>query len=932
MKNIKSAVHFFSCNQSVDSKIDKKLLGIRGKQANEFAVLKLPILPGIILDASIVQNLKDKKLYSVLSPYLDKFSQEVHKQYDSNKDPMLLKIVVSPNLLIANYPALHNFGLTKFTVEGFEEKVGKAFAANEVLFLLNGILNIRLKIAELEGDSGETARLDEKIKDIQKQLNAGTIKESAVQIMETYSSLLPENFFEDAQVQLETSLKLISRLIEIEEDNEDDVALLIQPMVYGNYGKNSYSGSFFSRNIVTGEKKLQGQFYQEKFNEIDAQGKDINSISPAYLKKLQEIAWVLEDHSKEIRNIRFTIESGKLWLIEQKSVEAKSTISLVRLLLDLYERKVVDAEYVIKTVKPGQLNEILHPVIDITSTKSLKKSTGGIAGSPGAAVGRVYFTADSLIEAQRAAKMEGRDTRCILCMPATYAGDVKAIEVSAGVLSNEGGYAAHASVVARQYGKISLVRPDLKIMQNKAVLDGQTIKEGDYITLSVPYYGDSALYLGAAELIEPDPEKSGLLDFVALAKSFLKDFHVRANADSPRDAELALAFGADGVGLCRTEHMFFHEKRINIFREMILAETKEERVKVLAKLKKMQTDDFYGILKKMQGKEVTVRLLDAPLHEFLPHNGTELDAFVKYLSVEKKKKVNKKTLQDSIDMLSEINPMLGHRGCRIAISYPEIYAMQIEALFQAAYKLKKEKVEVHPEIMIPLVMNFRELKQIIYGKKIEGHSYLGIDGIEEKIREEMKAEPVDYKMGTMIELPAAALSANEIAKYAQFFSFGTNDLTQTTLGLSRDDFNSFMPDYTLYDLIDGNPFAILDSRVKDLIRMAISRGRLTRPDIKLGLCGEHGARPENVRFCMESGLNYVSCSSYSVPIALLSIAQIEIENAEKQGKKPERKNVIKTAGIKPAAKGSAAKSGTAKKTVKTPEKKPAAAKKQSKKK
>lgn len=908
MKNIKNAIHFFSNKQAVNAKIDKKLLGIRGKQANEFAVLKLPILPGVILDASIVQNLKNEKLYSALSPYLDKFSQEVHKKYGDNKDPMLLKIVVSPNLLIANYPALHNFGLTKSTAAGFEAKVGKAFAANEVLFLLNGILNICMKIAEIEENEKEVELLTERIQIIKKKLKAGNIKESAQKIMDDNSGLLPEGFFEDAEIQLEASLKLISRLISIEEDNEDDVAVLIQPMVYGNYGKDSYSGSFFSRNIVTGDKKLQGQFYQEKFNEINAQGKDINSISPAYLKKLQEIAWILEDYSREIRNIRFTIESGKLWLIEQKSVEAKSTISLVRLLLDLYERKVVDAEYVIKTVKPGQLNEILHPVIDITSTKNLKKSTGGIAGAPGAAVGRVYFTANSLIEAQRAAKMEGRDTRCILCMPATYAGDVKAIEVSTGVLSNEGGYAAHASVVARQYGKISLVRPDLKIMQNKAILDGHTINEGDYITLNVPYYGDSTLYFGAAELIEPNPEKSGLLDFVALAKSFLKDFHVRANADSPRDAELALAFGAEGIGLCRTEHMFFNEKRINIFREMILAETQAERVKVLEKLKKMQADDFYGILKTMKGKEVTIRLLDAPLHEFLPHNSMELDAFVKYLSVEKKKKVNKKTLQDAIDMLSEINPMLGHRGCRIAISYPEIYAMQIEAIFEAAYKLKKEKIEVYPEIMIPLIMNFRELKQIVYGKKIEGHAYLGIDSIEENIRKKLKTDPIGYKMGTMIELPAAALSANEIAKYAQFFSFGTNDLTQTTLGLSRDDFNSFMPDYTMYDLIDGNPFAILDSRVRDLIQLAINRGKLTRPDINLGLCGEHGARPENVKFCMEAGLNYVSCSSYSVPIALLSIAQLEIENAEKQGLKPVRKEISKTSAVqtkKQASKGKA---------------------------
>ena len=493
----------------------------------------------------------------------------------------------------------------------------------------------------------------------------------------------------------------------------------------------------------------------------------------------------------------------------------------------------------------------------------------------------------------------------------------KGIEVSTGVISNEGGYSAHASVVARQYGKISLVRPDMKISGKKAVIEGVTINEGDYITLNVPYYGDSTVYFGEANLIEPDPKTSGLLDFISLAKGFLSDFHVRANADSPRDAQLALGFGADGIGLCRTEHMFFNEKRINSFREMILAPSETERKKVLDKLQKLQTEDFYGIFKAMDGKEVTIRLLDAPLHEFLPHNDAELDGFVKYLATQKKK-VNKKDLAAEIEKLSEINPMLGHRGCRIAITYPEIYAMQIKAIFEAAYKLKKEKVDVRPEIMIPLIMNFRELKQIIYGKKIEGHTYAGIASIAEEVKAAVKGGDLDYKVGTMVELPASALSADEIAKYAEFFSFGTNDLTQTTLGLSRDDFNSFMPDYTMYDLIDGNPFAVLDSRVRDLIEIAIQRGKLTRPDLHLGLCGEHGARPENVRFCMEAGLNYVSCSSYSVPIALLSIAQVELENAEKAGIKlePKIRPIPNSAAAKPAKSPKAVEKKGAAKTAK----------------
>ena len=893
--NMSKSIHFFSNKESLKSNIDKTILGIRGRQLNEFSELGLPIVPGLVMDATITQSLQQTNVVPLLKPFLKKMGEAVKKEFGDAENPLLLKLVISSNMVIANYPTLHNFGLAKTTIGGFEQKVGKDFASHEVLFLLRGIFSILYKLAELQEDNVKQELYRVQLQNVENELKKEKRQESGAAVMDMYQAYLPQEFFSTPEVQLNQTIQMISTLLSLEPDNENDVALLIQPLVYGNYDKESFSGRFFSRNIVTGEKKLQGMFFQEKFDEVDAVGKDINDIKPVYLKQLEAIAWQLEDYSKDVREIRFTIEAGKLWLIEQKSVEAKSTIALVHFLLDLYNRKIVDAEYVVKNVKPGQLNEILHPVINMSSVKNLQFSKGGIAGAPGAAVGRVYFSADSLIEAQRIAHLQSADTRCILCVPASYAGDVKAIEVSTGVLSNEGGYSAHASVVSRQYGKISLVRPDMKIMANKAIIDGVTIKEGDYVTLQVPYYGESTLYFGAAELIEPDPKTSGLLDFIELTRSFIQDFHVRANADSPRDAALAVSFGAEGIGLCRTEHMFFEAKRINLFREMILSETTEERIKVLNKLQKVQMEDFYGIFKVMNGREVTIRLLDAPLHEFLPHNDAELDGFIEYLKTDKKKAASKKALSEAIALRAEVNPMLGHRGCRIAISYPEIYAMQIRAIFEAAYKLQKEDVETHVEIMVPIVMNFRELKQIAYGKKIEGHSYLGIRAIEQEIRTQLKAKPIDFKIGTMIELPVAALSAGEIARYAEFFSFGTNDLTQTTLGLSRDDFNSFMPDYTLYDLIDGNPFAILNPGVRELISIAIERGRLTRPDIKLGLCGEQGARPENIPFCMQAGLHYVSCSSYSVPIALLSIAQAELEKAESEGRKLAQKKTSKKA-------------------------------------
>ncbi len=874
-------VHFFSQNDVIKDAVDKNLLGMRGKQTNEFAELQFPILPGFIIDSSIASKLEKEAVIEVITPFIKKIEKYVDKRFNDSKEPMLFKIVISPNLAISNYPALHNFGLTYNTVDGFSEFVGEHFCAHEIAFMLRGYLKIEEKIAEFEGKAKEQQKFKEIIHELSKMLDNETIETKPKVLMDTYTPILPKGFFVDAWKQIEIALKRISYLLYLDEQDDPETALIVQPMVYGNYDKKSCSGYFYTRNIVTGEKQLQGEFFVEHFDEVGAEGNDINKINPQHLKQLQKLAQTLEDHQKEIRLIRFTIEKDKLWLLEQRQVMAKSVQADLQLLLDLNKRKVVDDEFVIRSLQPGQLNEILHPIVNLTSVKKLKGVSGGIAGAPGAAIGRVYFSTEALIDAYRSAQQKNEDKRLILCMPATYAEDVKAIELATGVLSCEGGYSAHASVVARQYGKVSLVKPDMKIRGKKATIGSLVINEGDYITINVPYYGDCQIWLGKAELIEPDPAESGLLELIALVKKHMKNFHVRVNADNPRDAALALQFGADGIGLCRTEHMFFNEKRINVFREMILADDTASRQKALDKLEVMQKDDFYNIFKIMAGKEVTIRLLDAPLHEFLPHNDAELMSFLNYLtggsSKKSSKAISKAELQARINTLAEINPMLGHRGCRIAVSYPEIYQMQVRAIFKAAYQLQKEKVDVHPEIMIPIVMNASELKLIVFGKKIEGKVYKGLVDIEEELRKELKASPLNYKVGTMIELPAAAITSDEIAKYAEFFSFGTNDLSQTTLGISRDDFNRFMPDYSLYDLLEGNPFSQLAQPVKELIEISVKRGKMTRPTLVCGLCGEHGANPVNIRFCMDAGLHYVSCSPYSVPIACLSIAQIEME-------------------------------------------------------
>jgi pyruvate, orthophosphate dikinase len=880
---MKKNIHFFDQGEANVKPQVLERIGIRGRLAMDLADLDLPILPGFIIDADVCTHLADFDIWAALRPWMDRLAKLTGKSFGDVDNPMLVKIVISPNLVIASYPTLHNFGLTEKTLPGFNRYVGENFGWHELQFLARGSLEIEMAIAELENKEKEAKALKQAIKELDVELNSSVDAKKRKASAARYMTMLPKGYFADPFDQLEIALKRISHLLSINDQNQEDTALLIQPMVYGNYGKDSSNGQFYTRNIVTGAKEIQGEFFQGKFNAIGTSGQNIADISKTYHAELEKIARKVEDHFKELRSIRFTVENKRLWLIDQRSVMTKSTQADIQLLLDLHARKIVSDQYVVKQIKPGQLNEILHPIIDFTTVKGMPLLSGGITGAPGAAIGRVYFSTEGLLEAHKLAHQKGQDTKMILCLPASFAEDVKAIEVATGVLSTEGGYSAHASVVARQYGKVSLVKPEMKIKGNRATIGDKVIKEGDYITLNVPFYGAPSMYLGKAELIEPDPEESGMLDFLDLVEKFVSGFHVRANADKPRDAALARKFGAKGIGLVRTEHMFFEEKRINVFREMVLSDSVDERKKALARLLPMQKADFYKLLKIMEGYPVIIRLLDAPLHEFLPHNDQELERFMKYLNVGKKGagKVSEKDVRARSESLHEFNPMLGHRGCRIAVSYPEIYEMQVRAIFEAVYTLRKEGVKVEPEIMIPIIMNENELKLIIYGKKIEGKHIRGLLDVEREVRDSFKAKAAPYKIGTMVELPAAALGAGDLAHYAQFFSFGTNDLTQTTIGLSRDDFNGFMPDYTQFDLLEGNPFQNLNPQVRELIALAVKRGKMTRPDLEVGLCGEHGAIPENIRFCMEAGLDYVSCSPYQVPLSKLAIAQIMIERNAK---------------------------------------------------
>ena len=863
MSNI---IYFNKELKDVNEKVLAKT-GIRGRRAVELAAMGLPIVPGFIIDSDLTMKLPQVNIKEKISSYIEQLEKETKKKFGDSKKPMMLKLVLSSELNVPFFPSIHNIGMNNDTVEAFGEYTGKDFAYGEYLFLMR---NIARKLYDFN---------DDKVKGIESTLSKKPTIDQIKKTIELYKKEFGADFSDDLFDQLVFIMKKSAeKYCDSDIDVDNSLSIMIQAMVYGNFGENSYAGNYFTRNIVTGDSEIQGDFLKNEFDFSGGKANDIKKIDKKYFDKFSQIARKVEENFKEIRNIKFTIEEGDFWLVEQREVDEKSTQSQIKTLLDLNKSKVITDEFLIKTIKPGQLNELLHPVIDPRTIKNTKTIKGGIAGSTGAAIGRVFFSTPKLLEEYKKAIMKGGDTNMILILTSSFAEDVKAIEVAQGVVTCEGGFSSHAPVVARSLGKVAMVQPEMKIKGNSFTLGGKTVKEGDYISINVPYYEDPTIYLGKVGLIEPDFKNNGLLDFLEIVEKYIGNFNVRANADQERDALVAKEFKAHGIGLCRTEHMFFNEKRIMKFREMIIAESLEERLKALDLLKPMQRSDFYDLFKTMAGKPVTIRLLDAPLHEFLPRSEASMKEFVKYMQT-RKKNMKAADIAARCEELAEMNPMLGHRGCRVAVTYPEIYEMQCRAIFEAACMLKKEGIDVDPEIMIPIVMSEQEIKFIRNGKKIEGKEVKGIRDIKEEVLEEYGIDDLEYSIGTMIELPAAALSAGSIAEYAEFFSFGTNDLTQTTYGLSRDDSNSFFPDYSLYDLMKNNPFKVLGEPVKELIGIAAIRGKLTRPDIKMGLCGEHGANPDNIAFCIEAGLNYVSCSPYSIPLAKLGIAQYNLNKA-----------------------------------------------------
>ena len=669
--------------------------------------------------------------------------------------------------------------------------------------------------------------------------------------------------------------------------HEWGTAVNVQAMVFGNTGDNSGSGVAFTRDPATGEKVFYGEFL------INAQGEDVVAgvrtpspvaelakVMPGPYKELDRIRYTLESHFKDVQDFEFTIQEGKVFMLQTRNGK-RTGVAAVRFAVELEKEKLIDWQTAIRRVPADQLEQVLAPIFDAKAVKAAKAIASGLNAGPGAASGKIYFNSDRAA----AAGDEGKE-RVLLVRNETSPEDIRGMLASEGILTLRGGVSSHAALVARQMGKVCVCgaadkTPDMSIDYEKRTLTvaGKTYKEGDFLSIDgssgIVYEG--SLPTAASEITQALAEGSAEAKKSRTYQNFAKlmdwcskvtRLAVRTNADSPEQVLNALAFGATGIGLCRTEHMFFEGDRIYAVREMIMATTLEGRKKALAKLLPYQREDFTGIFKALKGLPATIRLLDPPLHEFLPKEDQENEMS----DTMKKTGMTREFIVQRIHQLHEFNPMLGHRGCRLGIAYPEITEMQARAIFEAAVDVQKSGVKVKPEVMIPLVGFKKELDlqvEIVHA-------------VAKEVMKERKAK-IDYQVGTMIEVPRGAITADEIAQTAQFFSFGTNDLTQTALGISRDDMGAFLTPYQENEVFKKNPFATLDQTgVGELMRIAVEKGRSTTPGLKMGICGEHGGDPDSVKFCHRLGLNYVSCSPFRVPIARLAAAQAALEEAASQ--------------------------------------------------
>jgi len=903
-------VYSFGDGKAEGSADMKELLGGKGANLAEMSNLGIPVPPGfsISTDVCTYYYQHDDTYPDGLEDQVNKALKQVEKimgkTFGDSEDPLLFSVRSGAR---ASMPGMMdtvlNLGLNDESVKGLAKLADERFAWDSYRRFCSMFGDVVLGIRAEGKDEEDPFEVElQKIKnkydarnDV--DLNVDALKELVTQYKGIIKEKTGEPFPEDPRKQLWMAIGAVfgswnnERAIAYREINnipdEWGTAVNVQTMVFGNMGENSATGVAFTRNPATGENKFFGEYLPNaqgedvvagirtphpinKEDEVEGGPTSLETEMSEEYTQLLEIERKLEKHYKNMQDLEFTIQDGRLWMLQTRNGK-RTALAAIRMAAEMVEEGLINKETAIMRVEdPEYLNQLLQPVFD-PAQKQKALDAGrllatGLPAGPGAASGRVVFNAPDAVDWQK------RGEKVILVRIETSPEDIRGMNAAEGILTSRGGMTSHAALVARQMGKTCIVGcDDLEINYKKRemkVPGGKTIKEGDWISID----GSMGQVIDGQLETQPSEVVQVLID-ESLSPDESKDFHifnefmkwaddvrklgVRTNADQPDQARGAVRFGAEGIGLTRTEHMFFGGNRIDAVREMILADDTAGREKALEKLLPMQREDFQGIFEAMESRPVTVRTLDPPLHEFLPHGKDEIKDLAKKL------KVSPDKIEAKIDALHEMNPMLGHRGCRLGIMYPEITRMQVRAIMEAACEVKKAGGDPHPEIMIPLVGNVQELK--LQEKEVR-------EVAEEVLKE--KGVQVDYKVGTMIEIPRAALTADEIAEVAEFFSFGTNDLTQTTLGISRDDAGKFLPYYVEQKIYKKDPFAAIDQTgVGKLMQMGVDLGRKTRSDLKIGICGEHGGEPASVEFCHRIGLNYVSCSPFRVPIARLAAAQ-----------------------------------------------------------
>lgn len=870
----------------------KELLGGKGANLAEMTNVGLPVPPGFTITTEACDKYyKDGKKVSddVKKQVLEKLAElekTMGKKLGDANDPLLVSVRSGA---AASMPGMMdtilNLGLNDQTVQGVVKKTkNERFAYDSYRRFIQMFGEV---VMEADYDSFEEV-LEEAKKAKGVKLDTQLDAEDLKKIVEKFKAIVKEEtgkmFPSDAKEQLFMAIEAVFKSWNNPRANSYrrlnnifgliGTAVNVQSMVFGNMGDDCGTGVCFTRNPSTGENKFYGEFL------MNAQGEDVvagirtpESIEqlanhmPEVYKQLVGIRSMLEKHYRDMQDIEFTIQQGKLYILQTRNGK-RTGPAAVRIAVEMVKEGLIDKDTALLKVDPESLNQLLHKQLDPKAKKKYEVIAKGLPASPGAAVGKVVFTAEKAFD------MAQEGEKVILTRLETSPEDIEGMHAAQGILTARGGMTSHAAVVARGMGKCCVSGcSELKISEHDKVIEvnGKAIKEGDYISLDG---STGEVFLGKVDMIEP--ELSG--DFGTLMQwaDETRKLKVRTNADTPTDAAVAIKFGAEGIGLCRTEHMFFEESRIKAVREMILAETVEGRKKALAKILPMQRGDFRQLFEIMDGRPVTIRYLDPPLHEFLPH----ADEDIKELAAEMG--VTFDTLKKKVDDLHEFNPMLGHRGCRLGITFPEISEMQSRAVFEATAEIIQAGKKIIPEVMIPLVGNLKEFE----------HQKAIVDSIAQLVMKEKNVK-FEYKVGTMIEVPRGALVADELAKSAEFFSFGTNDLTQMTCGFSRDDSAKFLKSYVEMGIYQRDPFQSLDQEgVGQIIRIAISRAKPVRKDIKLGICGEHGGDPTTIDFCHRVGLSYVSCSPFRVPIARLAAAHAAIKakqtaaKAVKQSQKP----------------------------------------------